>query len=202
MSATVTQSSIPPDYFEEKYRTDIDPWRFRTSSYEKEKYQATLKALTRRRYVRVLEVGCAIGVLSALLAPRCERLIAVDGSATAIDEAKRQDLSNVSFEKAFLPDEFPEGFYDLIILSEVLYYFNEPDLLRLADKCLCALEPDGEMVLCHWLGETDYPLPGRRASELFAEAVARHRPAQEVLHDDIYRLERLSFPHAVEDAGG
>ena len=201
MSALIPQSSIPPDYFEEKYQADIDPWCFRTSPYERDKYQVTVRALSKPHYQRVLEVGCAIGVLSALLAPRCDRLIAIDGSTTAIEEAKRQVLPNVSFEKAFLPDEFPEGLFDLIILSEVLYYFSEPDLLRLADKCLRGLEPGGEIILCHWLGETDYPLPGHRASELFIQAVTKRRPAHEVLHDDIYRLERLSFPHASEDAG-
>jgi SAM-dependent methyltransferase len=194
---TTHSTTISPAYFEEKYRTDIDPWRFRTSPYEKDKYRATLTALSRQRYKRVLEVGCAIGVLTALLAPRCEQLLAVDGSERAIDEARQQLLPNVYFERAFLPDEFPEGTFDLIILSEVLYYFNETDLLRLADKCLCALEPGGEIILCHWLGETDYPLTGRRAGELFTKAVARHRPAQEVLHEDIYRLERLCFPLSV-----
>lgn len=36
--------SFPPSYFEAKYRADIDPWRFRVSDYEKEKYRATTGA--------------------------------------------------------------------------------------------------------------------------------------------------------------
>jgi chemotaxis methyl-accepting protein methylase len=98
------------------------------------------------------------------------------------------------FLTAFLPDEFPEGTFDLIVLSEVLYYFSKEDLGRLADKCLLALEPGGEIILCHWLGETDYPLTGREASEIFARAVVKRRPARTVMHDDIYLLERLVFP--------
>jgi 2-polyprenyl-3-methyl-5-hydroxy-6-metoxy-1,4-benzoquinol methylase len=96
-----------------------------------------------------LEVGCAIGVLSALLASRCDSLLAVDGAQTAIAEASLQNLLNVRFETAFLPEEFPQGAFDLIVLSEVLYYFDEIDLKRLADRCLDALDGQGEMILCH-----------------------------------------------------
>jgi SAM-dependent methyltransferase len=185
--------SLQPSYFEEKYKADIDPWRFRTSEYEREKYEATIQALSKPRYRSGLEVGCAIGVLSALLSRRCEALLAVDGAPTAIAEASLQDLPNVRFDTAFLPDEFPQGVFDLIVLSEVLYYFDEKDLERLADMCLDALDRQGEMILCHWLGETDYPLPGDRASDLFANFVARRPARRVILHEGIYRLERWSF---------
>lgn len=188
-----SDGSVPVSYFEDKFRVDIDPWKFRTSAYEQDKYRATLGALTKSRYGSALEVGCAIGVLSALLAPQCERLLALDGSDTALAEAARQDLPRVRFERAFLPRDFPKGAFDLIILSEVLYYFSESDLAQLAEKCLVSLNPDGEMILCHWLGETDYPLTGHQASDLFVKTAARPSSTRVILHDDIYRLERLSF---------
>ena len=65
--------------------------------------------------------------------------------------------------------------------------------MRLAEKCLDAMEGGGEMILCHWLGETDYPLTGYRASDLFIKSVATRRPTRVILHEGIYRLERLSF---------
>jgi SAM-dependent methyltransferase len=201
MSTTRSHSgSLLPSYFQAKYQADIDPWQFRTSAYERDKFQATLEAFSQPRYQSGLEVGCAIGVLSALIASRCEYLVAVDGSSAAIDEASRQQLLNVRFVKAFLPDEFPDGTFDLIVLSEVLYYFSEQDLRTLAQKCLASLQPTAEMILCHWLGETDYPLTGRQASELFAQAVATRRPGRTILHEGIYRLERLTF--APSDADG
>ena len=192
-SASNPPGSTPASYFEDKYQADIDPWRFRTSQYERDKYQATIQALSKTRYSRGLEIGCAIGVLTALLAPRCDELIALDGSTTAIAEASKQDLSSVRFLTATMPDEFPRGGFDLIVLSEVLYYFAKTDLSRLAEKCLSAIHNGGEMILCHWLGETDYPLTGSQASDLFADAVATHRPTRVNLHEGIYRLERLSF---------
>jgi 2-polyprenyl-3-methyl-5-hydroxy-6-metoxy-1,4-benzoquinol methylase len=186
------KGSFLPSYFEAKYQADIDPWNFRSSPYEREKYRATIGALSRPRYRRALESGCAIGVLSALLASRCHQLVAVDGAETAIAEAKRQPLENVHFQIGFLPADFPNGPFDLIVLSEVLYYFSEPDLKQMAELCLATLEPDGEMILCHWLGETDYPLTGRQASDLFASFVAVRLPARTIVHEESYRLERLA----------
>ena len=200
MSTRSDSGSLLPCYFDEKYREDIDPWQFRTSAYERDKFKATLDAFARPRYQSVLEVGCAIGVLSSLIATRCDRLVAVDGSSIAIDEASLQQFPNVRFSTAFLPDEFPDGIFDLIVLSEVLYYFSELDLNILAGKCLSSLQPASEIILCHWLGETDYPLTGRRASDLFAQALARRGPERTILREGIYRLERLKF--APSDADG
>jgi hypothetical protein len=49
------KGSVPPSFFEAKYRANIDPWGFRNSQYDQQKYQATLDALSRRRYHQALE---------------------------------------------------------------------------------------------------------------------------------------------------
>jgi SAM-dependent methyltransferase len=184
--------TIPAEYFEAKYRSDIDPWQFRSSDYEREKYQATLAALPKARYANALELGCSIGVLTGLLAERCDAITAVDASPTAIAAARKTRLANTSFEVATLPRDFPAGTFDLIMLSEVLYYFGETDLQQIATLCRKALRPGADIVLCHWLGDTDYPLTGRAASELFAREIAITLPVQELLRDEVYRLERFS----------
>jgi SAM-dependent methyltransferase len=185
-------ATIPPEYFEEKYKADLDPWRFRTSDYERDKYQATLGSLTKDKYSAGLEVGCSIGELTKLLNPRCANLLAIDGSATAIEAARSVNDRNVSFCVANLPEEFPKGSFDLIVLSEVLYYFEKSDLQRVAQSCMDAISRDGDIILCHWLGESDYPLSGVEASELFAHIIARTLPVRSILHDATYRLERFS----------
>ena len=81
--------TIPPEWFDALYGADPDPWRFRTSAYERAKYDATLKALGERTYRRGLEVGCAIGVLTRDLAQHCEWLLAVDASGVALEVARR-----------------------------------------------------------------------------------------------------------------
>jgi 2-polyprenyl-3-methyl-5-hydroxy-6-metoxy-1,4-benzoquinol methylase len=186
------KTSLPASYFEARYQADIDPWRFRSSDYEKQKYQATIDALTKQRYRDGLEVGCSIGVLTAMLAARCDHLLALDVSQTAIDEAMSQRPHNVQFQVASVPNQFPAGSFDLIVLSEMLYYLSKPDLADLAQRCIAALRPEGEIILCHWLGETDYPLTGDQASDLFVAAVADSLPNRAILHEQTYRLERLS----------
>lgn len=91
-----------------------------------------------------------------------------------------------------VPAGFPDGRFELIVLSEVLYYLQESDLDRLAAQCADALSPGGEIVLCHWLGETDYPLPGREASDRFARTMLMRLPARTILREGTYRLEQLS----------
>jgi SAM-dependent methyltransferase len=189
---TRKSATIPPEYFENKYQADIDPWQFRTSEYERKKYEATLHSLTKPKYETALEVGCSIGVLTRLLSPRCVSLLAVDASATAIEAARAINGADVTFRVADIPARFPVGTFDLIVLSEVLYYFDEADLARVAEACTNSIADNGEIVLCHWLGDTDYPLPGAEASELFARHIRPVMPVRSILQDAIYRLERFS----------
>jgi 2-polyprenyl-3-methyl-5-hydroxy-6-metoxy-1,4-benzoquinol methylase len=188
---TRKNATLPPAYFEAKYRADIDPWKFRSSKYERGKYQATIEALAKPKYAAALEVGCSIGVFTKLLSERCANLLAIDASETAIEVAI---LANpeVSFLAATLPEEFPKGRFDLIVLSEVLYYFSKPDLKRVAQSCMDAITQGGDIILCHWLGETDYPLTGVEASEQFARYIKPTMSVRSILHDAIYRLERFS----------
>jgi SAM-dependent methyltransferase len=191
---TRREQTLKPDYFDGLYGADPDPWRFRTSDYERDKYAATLRALSRPRYRNALEVGCSIGVFTAQLARRCERVLGLDASKVALATA-RESLAaqkNVTFHEGAVPAQFPAGPFDLIVLSEVVYYLDAPDVHRLAARCAQELAPDGEIVTCHWLGETDYPLTGLMASDLFALAMLKRLPVHEILANRDYRLDRLS----------
>lgn len=172
----MTPSSLGRDYFENLYAKGADPWRFATSDYEHEKYNATLGALPRARYVRALEIGCSIGVLTRRLAARCDRLLATDVAEEPLREARLRsaDAPWVEFRRSAAPADWPEGTFDLILLSEVVYYLNREDVDLLAERVLGSLAPGGDLVLVHWTGETDYPLSGDEASERLLEKI---RPA-------------------------
>jgi SAM-dependent methyltransferase len=187
------ETSRGAEFFEDLYRADSDPWNFETSEYEKGKYQATLAALERPSYAMALEVGCSIGVLTARLAPRCRTLHAVDLSPTAIARAKVRCSArdDVRFQVGAAPHDLPSGSFDLILLSEVLYYLSRQDLLGLAVWCRASAASRAEIILCHWLGPTDYPLSGETASNLFVEAMQPCLESHAILHDEIYRLERI-----------
>lgn len=155
--------TLSRDYFESLYARDRDPWNFETKPYERGKYAATLDGLPRARYGRALELGCSIGVLSNQLAARCDELLGLDISQAALDSARRRCAGspNARFERATMPDEFPAGSFDLILMSEVGYYFCAPDLARLGERVTNALDSGGDLVAVHYLPVVpDYPQTG------------------------------------------
>lgn len=140
---------IDPAGFERKFRLDIDPWNYTGSSFEHFKRDVLLRACGRRVYGRILELGCAIGETTRGLAPFCLRLLAVDSSPTALEEAKRRLNGDrrVSFRRATLPQEMPRGRFDLIVASEIVYYLPNHQLDRLLQRIDLALAPGGRLVV-------------------------------------------------------
>lgn len=164
--------TLSRDYFDALYQREADPWRFETKPYEHQKYAATLDNLPRERYQNALELGCSIGVLTRMLGARADHLLGVDAAQLAVDAARARcaDLQNVEVCRATLPDEFPNGIFDLVLMSEVGYYFARPDLKRLSERVLGALESGGDLVLVHYLPVVpDYPLTGDEVHDFFFE---------------------------------
>ncbi|MHB2209713.1 class I SAM-dependent DNA methyltransferase [Methylobacterium sp. CM6257] len=185
--------SLPASYFDERYAANLDPWQFETSSYEQAKYAATLDALPRHCYARALEVGCSIGVLTEALAQRCDALVSVDLAERALARARERcrDLSHVRFELAQVPGQWPEGAFDLILLSEVVYYLDGDDVTRLVNRVRGCLRPCGNVVLVHWTGETHYPLTGDQAAERFIDGAGAFLRVHGQTKTDKYRLDVL-----------
>lgn len=183
-------TTLQPGYFDALYAADSDPWRFATSEYERGKYAATLAALPRPHYARALEVGCSIGVLTAELAGRCDHLVALDAAAAPLRTARERALPQVEFHHMAVPRDWPDGDFDLILLSEVVYYLDLPDVGRLASTVEKSLRPGGDLMLVHWTGPTDYPLSGDAAAEAFI-AAARFATVLRQERTDHYRLDLL-----------
>ena len=186
--------STPPDYFEALYSADADPWDFATSSYERQKYQATLQALPQDRYGRALEIGCSIGVLTDLLAPRVDALLALDVDQKTLERAAARNAhhGHVRFERRVVPADWPKDSFDLIVLSEVLYFLSPDDVVETAVRACTDLAPGGCIALVNWTGPTNYPCGGDQAAELFVATAPhlqhRHRREAE------YRLDVLTKP--------
>ncbi|CAO4145106.1 class I SAM-dependent DNA methyltransferase [Methylorubrum aminovorans] len=192
MSGRRTET-LPERYFAEIYASDPDPWRFTSSAYEAEKYDATLRALPRTRYKNALEVGCSIGVFTRALAPRCGALTALDVAQAALDAAQTRcaEYPQVRFVRGAVPEVWPEGRFDLIVFGEMLYFLSPADLARLVARVEASLEPGGDCVLVHWLGETDYPLSGDAAAEGFITGTAPFCRVLPGLRTEAYRLDVL-----------
>lgn len=157
------------DYFENLYAQSMDPWDFETSEYERRKYERTLGVLGERRFYRGFEAGSSIGVFTAMLAARCDELLAVDTSEKAVEIAKRRltEHPHVRVERRTLPEEMPEEPFDLIVASEVLYYWPREVVLEALRSFEEILAQGGVLVAVHWRKETrTYPLQGDEVHEL------------------------------------
>jgi 2-polyprenyl-3-methyl-5-hydroxy-6-metoxy-1,4-benzoquinol methylase len=155
---------------------DPEPCDFASSEYEAAKYDATIAALD-PPYASALEVGCSIGVLTARLAERCERLLAIDAAETALAQA-RERAPRATFERREIPEEWPDGPFDLIVCSEVLHYLDAAALDGVIDEIRRTLVPAGSLLAVH----------GRHPTRTFP-----------LLGDDVHaRLRALGWPRAVE----
>jgi len=167
-------------FFDDLYAQDPDPWAFERSAYEHAKYKATLGALSGRRFRSALEVGCSIGVLTEKLGSRCHRLLAVDLAASALDQARRRCSSShhIEFRQCAVPGEWPEGRFDLILLSEVLYFLNPREIRRTARLAASSLTRGGVIFMVNYLGPNGRQCTGAKAAAGFAAAVLRAKPAR------------------------
>jgi predicted TPR repeat methyltransferase len=176
--------------FEGLYAESGDPWDFETSEYERKKYERTLEVLGGRRFERALEAGASIGVFTEMLADRCDQLLAVDVSERAVAKARKRlsDREHVRVERRTLPEEMPHGPFDLIVASEVLYYFTREEMLATLEAFERELAPGGALLAVHWRRETrTYPLQGDDVHELLREHTRLHNNKTIVEQD--YRLD-------------
>jgi protein-L-isoaspartate O-methyltransferase len=168
------KSSLQPDYFEDLYTNNSDPWKYEHSDYEAEKYATTIAALTKPRYKNAFEIGGSIGVLTAMLAERCDSLLSIDVSETAqklaIKRCQDLNIKNVRFKIMQLPQEYPDEMFDLIVLSEVGYYFCWNDLHQVQKIIIDRLQFDGQLLLVHWTPKAaSYPLTGDEVHKSFLQ---------------------------------
>jgi SAM-dependent methyltransferase len=161
--------TLGPDYFDDMYAAARDPWGLDSRWYERRKYALTLALLPMERYRDAFEPGCSVGVLTRQLAMRCDRLLACDAAAAAAGSAAQRcaGLGHVRVERRQLPREWPADRFDLIVLSELLYYFGENDLRRVLDLAAGALRPGGTLVAVHWRHPVpEYPRGGVEVHEV------------------------------------
>lgn len=187
-------TSLTPEDFAGYYADDPDPWRFASSDYERVKYAATIASLPKARYRSGVEVGCSIGVLTRQLAERCDDVLGLDVVPSVLDSARETcaDRPNARFALGAVPGEWPEGAFDLVVLSEVVYFLDRADLAKLIARIEESLLPQGDVVLVHWLGETNFPLSGDEAAQGFIDGAARFLSPVRSDRTTDYRLDVLT----------
>ncbi len=145
-------SSMSSADFEARYRADSDPWRYRSSRYERRKYEATLAACGPGPFDSALELGGSIGVFSAMLAPRCRSLVTVDAAPTAVREARARLRDEPTAEVVLgeLPAVIPVRAYELVVASEILYYLPPGVLEATFASLAMRMSPGARIVAVHW----------------------------------------------------
>ncbi|MGY1659594.1 glycosyltransferase [Geodermatophilus sp. SYSU D00705] len=137
--------------FEALFAADADPWKY-TTEYEHIKYRETLELLPAGPIDRAIELGCAGGHFTAMLAPRVGRLVAADISQIALEAARErcQEFSNVDYRQLDLgSDELP-GLFDLVVCSEMLAYTaDRRGFPAVAARLAAALRPGGHLLTAH-----------------------------------------------------
>ena len=175
--------------FEAMYARDIDPWEFETSDYEHAKRAATIAMLGQRRFANGLEIGCSTGVLTRQLAQRCDCLLALDVAQNALNVARARlsGRTGVEFARAEVPKEWPEGTFDCIVFSELLYFLSAEEIVQVAVHTRRSLVPGGVCLLVNWTGPNELPVDGGTAVRLFEQAAGWS--AQRSREQERYRLD-------------
>lgn len=168
--------SYSESYFDKLYSDNSDPWHYQTRWYEQRKRDMCLAVLPQATYKNAIELGCGNGVFSELLARRCQDLISIDGNNKAVQLAKQRlaDATHVRVVQGIIPsilstlrqallqaypssnasllDHSPakQPPFDLIVISEVLYYLSPSDIDTVIAWIGQNLAKGGTLLCCHW----------------------------------------------------
>ena len=191
-------------HFDGLYEQSADPYGFTSRWYEQRKYAVSVAMLPWRRYRSGFEPGCSVGELTALLAPRCEALLSCDsaGAAVAAARTRTAQFPQVTVEQRTMPGDWPTqgthgaheaqenneirgsgvgngASFDLIVLSEWLYYLSDEDLARTVGLAVNTLAEGGTLLAVHWRR----PVPFHPQTGDGAHAALARRPELTLLAD-------------------
>lgn len=174
---------LPDDYFAAMYEESPDPWRFADRWYEQRKYAITMALLPRHRYRHAFEPGCSVGVLTELLAQRCDHVTSTDIAEVALAGSRSRlqragCLDRVTLHRKSFDEPWPvsPGSVDLVVISEVAYYLCAAALRRVLDRECAQLAPGATLIASHWRPPVaDYPLTGDAADAAIAATDGLHR---------------------------
>lgn len=171
VAARLPARLVPPEMrpgFFDHFFDEGDPFGFDVHPEEQLKFDRTLEVCGDGPLGRVLELGCAVGTFTEVLAPRATDVLAIDVSQSAVDQVLRRldGQDHVRAVAMDIPDEFPDETFDLVIASDVLYYLPVPVLQRCVDRIEESLAPGGTFVSVHYVPRMGSVLNGEEAHDV------------------------------------
>ncbi|MDT5095530.1 MAG: hypothetical protein QOH60_4893 [Mycobacterium sp.] len=174
---------LPDSFFDTMYEDSTDPWQLAERWYDRRKYAITMAMLPAARYRHAFEPGCSVGVLTEHLTARCDQVTATDVAEAALkaadDRLRRCGLRDaVTLSRSSIDLPWPQGDFDLVVLSEVGYYLTASALREVLDRECPRLAPGATVVAAHWRHHVaEYPLSGDEANEIVAGTAGLFRLA-------------------------
>ncbi|MCK5930942.1 MAG: bifunctional PIG-L family deacetylase/class I SAM-dependent methyltransferase [Fulvimarina manganoxydans] len=189
---------VPPaSHFAELYANDGDPWHARSSAYEIDKRADNCDQLKGLTFEAGLDIGCGEGHLTRALVekPSVRTMLGIDRNKGIVERARRAHagIPALRFETYALPTELPEGRFDLVVISELLYFLDELALATLARLLADRMTPGASLLLVNYLGETGTPLSGRAAHDLLVALFGSTLRSISLRETEDYRAELLQF---------
>lgn len=120
----------------------------------------------------VLECACGTGLLTGVLARRCQSLVATDFSANMLRQTRKevQKYGNVQLAQAdILHLPYPDEHFDAVVAANVLHLLEQPEqaLHELARVC----RPGGRILLPTYMNRTEKGATNR-VSDMIGKAGA------------------------------
>ncbi len=166
MNQNLESDPYSETYFDALYADNADPWHYQTRWYEQRKRDICLAVLPQTQYKNAIELGCGNGIFSELLAQRCHNLLSIDGNSNAVQLAKERLAALpqgkviqgiipdvlLSLKNSFIPTKScsNQSGFDLIVISEILYYLSATDIDTVITWIKQNLAIDGTLLCCHW----------------------------------------------------
>jgi SAM-dependent methyltransferase len=188
----IFRSKTSAGFFEDRYRKQADPWGFATKEYEQKRFATIVRAAEHKRYRRAFEPGCSIGTLTERLAPLCDAVHASDFSETAVTHARERcaHLPHVQFSVAQLTEDTPLAGFDLVVFSEIGYYFRLAKWRAAVARLAGAMDSGATVIASHWLGHSrDHRISGDEVHD-----VLRAEPLLQLEYEERnngFRLDRF-----------
>jgi SAM-dependent methyltransferase len=182
--------------FEEMYRNCPDPWH--QDSMQPLAEDIALLLLSKRRYERVLDIGCGKGrFTNRLKAATGASVAALDISQTAIRIAQSR-YPGIEFLVAAVPPllHFPDKSFDLVVSAELLWYML-PNLSVLFAEINRVLQLGGHYLIIQQFYKPEEQKYGREVMQS-PEDLFKMLPFQLVHHVEVDRLSNYKLVALVE----
>ena len=135
----------------EKWWEKKDPWEYDNNPDDLHRRAMLLSALPRKKYKRILDIGCGNGFVTHRLPG--EEITGIDVSENAIHHARKSAPPHIQYQQAslfHLPHLNWDSAFDLIVITGVLYpqYIGRSNWLvyLIIDDLM---KSGGDLVCCH-----------------------------------------------------